>query len=97
VPDHGLTRGALKVGVQYGLTGIWWLFYRVVVFGFRLQVALTCEGKDSGGGKHTFVEVSLRSGMVLETHCKFRDPWRRSGGGSFGFFCQSREAWSRET
>jgi len=42
-----------------------------------------------GGGKHTFVEVVLRSGMVHETHCKFRGPWRRSGGGSLGFFLLS--------
>jgi len=42
-------------------------------------------------------EESLRSGMVHETHCNFRGPWRRSGGGSFGFFCHSQEAWSRET
>jgi len=24
--------------------------------------------------------------MVHEIHCKFRGPWRRSGGGSLGFF-----------
>jgi len=28
--------------------------------------------------------------MVHETHCKFRGPWCRSGGGSFGFFCCPR-------
>jgi len=28
--------------------------------------------------------------MVHETHCKFCGPWRRSGGGSFGFFCCPR-------
>jgi len=28
--------------------------------------------------------------MVHETHYKFRGPWRRSGGGSLGFFCCPR-------
>jgi len=48
------------------------------------------KGEDSGGGKHTFVEVVMRSGMVHDTHYKCLGPWRRSGVGVLDSFITTR-------
>ena len=96
VSDHGEARGALYDWVQYGLTGNLVAFLSCRRFSVSVTGGAFDKGEDSGGGKHTFVEVCLRSGIVHETHYKFRGPWRRLGGGSFGFFCCPREAWSWE-
>jgi len=43
-------------------------------------------GRGLGWWKPTFGEASWRSGMVHETHYKFRESWRWPGVGSSGIF-----------